>query len=408
MADTFKPINKKERLVILDVLRGFALVGILFANILSWSGIKFMLISDIQALGDFSTDVLLYNLLKYFVDTKFYTIFSILFGIGFSMQITKYKNAPGFIPLYRRRLVLLFVIGLMHAILWSGDILTLYALVGFILVMFRNMETKNFFKISMLLLLVPMVADVIYMFTFAADIESMPKIALKVYPDVYPTDVVSAFQSGELLTTLKMNLHNLVWRWFDFIPSGRPFKVLALFMLGYYFYKVNFFSDFAAKWKNFIFLFVIGMGFTVVSIEMGGSIAVFSKDWGNVLFKVLHEIGQFSLAISYMVLLNLLVKKFPNFFVWYLLKNYGRMSLTSYIGQTVIGIIVFYPIIAFGYFATLSLTDVYTIAILILIFQIAISILWLKYFAFGPIEYLWRCAIHKEWFRLLIKKDKKA
>jgi len=403
MADTFKPINKKERLVILDVLRGFALMGILFANILSWSGIKFMLISDIHALGDFSSDVLLYHLLKYFVDTKFYTIFSILFGIGFSMQITKYKDSPGFIPLYRRRLALLFVIGLIHACMWSGDILTLYALVGFVLVMFRNMETRNFLKIAILLLIVPMVADIIYMLTFASGIESMPKIALKVYHDIYPTEVVGAFQSGEFFPTLKMNLHNLAWRWFDFIPSGRPFKVLALFMLGFYFYKVNFFSDFATKWKNFIMLFVIGLAFTSISIEMGGSIAVFSKDWGNVLYKILHEIGQFGLAISYMVLLNLLVRRFPNFFAWYLLKNYGRMSLTSYIGQTVIGIIVFYPLVAFGYFARLSLTDVYLVALYVLAFQIIFSILWLKYFAFGPIEYLWRCAIYKKWFPILNK-----
>lgn len=403
MADNYKPTGKKERLVILDVLRGFALMGILFANILSWSGIKFMLISDIQALGDFSSDVFLYHLLKYFVDTKFYTIFSILFGIGFSMQITKYKDSPGFIPLYRRRLALLFVIGVMHAIMWSGDILTLYALMGFVLVLFRDLDTKTFLKIAIALLIVPMIADVIYMLTFAADIESLPKIALKVFPDKLPSEVVGAFQSGELIPTLKMNLHNLVWRWFDFIPSGRPFKVLALFMLGFYLYKINFFNDFASKWKNFLFLFIIGISFTTISINLGGSIAVFSKDWGNVLYKVLHEIGQFTLAISYMVFLNLLVKKFPNFFVWYLLKNYGRMSLTSYIGQTVIGIIVFYPLIAFGYFATLSLTDVYIIAVFILGFQIAFSIIWLRYFAFGPIEYLWRCAIHKKWFPLLIK-----
>jgi uncharacterized protein len=201
-----------------------------------------------------------------------------------------------------------------------------------------------------------------------------------------------------------MNLHNLTWRWFDFIPSGRPFKVLALFMLGFYLYKIDFFNDFATKWKNFLILFVIGISFTTISINYGGSIAVFSKDWGNVLYKILHEIGQFSLGISYMVLLNILVRSFPNFYGWYLLKNYGRMSLTSYIGQTALGIIIFYPLIAFGYFATLSLTDVYIIAIFILIFQISFSIVWLKFFAFGPIEYLWRCAINKKWYPLRIQK----
>lgn len=80
------------------------------------------------------------------------------------------------------------------------------------------------------------------------------------------------------------------------------------------------------------------------------------------------------------------------------------MSLTSYIGQTVIGIFIFYPMFAFGYFASLSLTNVYIISIFVLIFQIGFSIIWLKYFAFGPVEYLWRCAINKKWFPLRIKK----
>lgn len=405
MTDNYKPVAKKERLVVLDVLRGFALIGIAFANVLSWSGIKFMLISDIQDLGDFSTDVFLYKLLKYFVDTKFYTIFSLLFGIGFSMQITKYKDSPGFIPLYRRRLALLFIIGAIHATFWSGDILTLYALVGFILILFREMETKKFLFVGIGLLFIPMITDIVYMFTFAGSLEVLPKIALKVYPDMLPTEIVSSFQSGDFFTTTKTNLHNLVWRWLDFIPSGRPFKILALFLLGFYMYKINFFNEFATKWKNFIILFVIGITFTTISINLGGSIALFSRDWGNILYKVLHEIGQFSLGFSYMVLITILVKKFPNLFVWFLLKNYGRMSLTSYIGQTALGIFVFYPMIAFGYFASLSLTNVYLITILILIVQIVFSILWLKYFAFGPIEYLWRCAINKKWYPLLLKND---
>ena len=119
MSENLKPTGKKDRIVVLDVLRGFALVGILFANILSWSGIKFMPIDDIIALGDFKIDTLLYKLLKFFVDTKFYTIFSLLFGIGFSLQFSKNKNTPGFIPMYLRRLTILFFIGCIHA--FSGQ-----------------------------------------------------------------------------------------------------------------------------------------------------------------------------------------------------------------------------------------------------------------------------------------------
>ncbi|MCK5102169.1 MAG: hypothetical protein KAR17_05115, partial [Cyclobacteriaceae bacterium] len=80
-----QPTKAKERVVFLDVLRGFALVGILFANILSWSGIKFLPFQEIINLGNIEIDQELYQYLKFFIDTKFYTIFSLLFGVGFYM-----------------------------------------------------------------------------------------------------------------------------------------------------------------------------------------------------------------------------------------------------------------------------------------------------------------------------------
>ena len=137
---------------------------------------------------------------------------------------------------------------------------------------------------------------------------------------------------------------------------------------------------------------------------MNGSITKFSKDWYNVSFKLIHDIGQTTLAISYVSLLSILVNQFPKFILWDLLKNYGRMSMTSYIGHTVLGIIVFYPMIGWGYFGTLSLTNVFEIAALLLVIQVAFSTIWFKFFAFGPIEWAWKCLTYKKIFPLRIKK----
>src|SRR5210317_1575279 len=122
-----QPTRAKERVIFLDVLRGFALVGILFANILSWSGIKFIPFEDIIELGNAETDAEIYQYLKFFVDTKFYTLFSLLFGVGFYLQISKNRDNPSFPKLYLKRLSILLIIGLLHAMIWSGDILMLYA-----------------------------------------------------------------------------------------------------------------------------------------------------------------------------------------------------------------------------------------------------------------------------------------
>ena len=401
---TYKPTTAKDRIVVLDALRGFALVGIIFANILSWSGIKFLPIEEIKSFGDFNTDVTLYKYLHFFVDTKFYTIFSLLFGIGFSLQFKKADIIPGFIPMYIRRLTILLFIGAVHAVFWSGDILVLYALMGFVLITLRNLSLRQTLTLAIILLLIPIITDIIAMYTIAGDIQVLPKVALKVYPDMTPNEVVAGFQSGDFLTTLKTNWHNLYWRYYDFIPSGRPFKVLSLFLLGFYLFKSNWFIEKAPKFKTFILFAIIGLSFTQLSIYMNGSITKFSKDWYNVSFKLIHDIGQTTLAISYVSLLSILVNQFPKFILWDLLKNYGRMSMTSYIGHTVLGIIVFYPMIGWGYFGTLSLTNVFEIAALLLVIQVAFSTIWFKFFAFGPIEWAWKCLTYKKIFPLRIKK----
>lgn len=391
-----------NRIELLDVIRGFALVGILFANILSWSGIKFLPFDVIESFGNLEVDTKLYRILKFFVDTKFYTIFSLLFGIGFSLQISKNKDNPAFPPLYFRRLALLLLIGLVHALIWSGDILMLYALMGFVLLALRNVSQKSVLKLSVLFFIAPLFLDIIYMHTFARDLAELPKTALKVYPDMSPEEVVAGFQSMNFLTVLKTNFHNIIWRWYDFIPSGRPFKILGLFLLGSYLYSSGYFEEKVGKFKTWIVWMVLGFGFTALAITLKGGVSAYSKDWSNILYKLIHEIGQVTLALSYISLLAILLNKFPKFYLWDALKAYGRMSLTSYIGHTILGVIAFYPIIGFNYHGSLSLEHIFYIGAIILATQILFSLLWFKWFKFGPIEWAWRCLTYKKLFPIRI------
>ncbi len=399
-----QPTKAKDRVIFLDVLRGFALVGILFANILSWSGIKFIPFEDIIELGNAKVDQELYQYLKFFVDTKFYTLFSLLFGVGFYMQISRNKDNPDFPKLYMRRLSILLLIGVCHTLIWSGDILMLYALMGMVLLALRKIPVSKALMVGLSFYFFPILLDLIYMYTFVPDLPALSKYALKVYPDLSPEHVVTAFQSEKLSMVFKINFHNVIWRWYDFIPSGRPFKVLGLFFLGYYLYSVDFFTVHAKKWKYIASFLLVGLVFTGFSMILKGSNASFSKNWIDMADKLVHEIGQLSLSLSYVCILSRLVDSFPKFFAFNWLKNYGRMSLTSYIGHTVLGIIAFYPIIAWGYFGLLTLVQVYYLALLILAIQLLFSNIWFIYFHFGPIEWLWRCATFGKWFP--IKKIK--
>jgi len=393
-----QPTKAKERVIFLDVLRGFALVGILFANILSWSGIKFIPYEDIIELGNAEVDAELYQYLKFFVDTKFYTLFSLLFGVGFYLQIFKNADNPEFPKLYLKRLSILLIIGLCHTLVWSGDILMLYALMGMVLLAMRKIPVSKALFVGLSFYFFPILLDIIYMHTFVPDLPKIAKTALKVYPDISPEQVVTAFQSEKLSMVFKMNFHNVIWRWYDFIPSGRPFKVLGLFFLGYFLYSKDFFTIHAKKGKTIILFLTTGIVFTGLTMIMKGSVASFSHSWLDLLDKLIHEIGQLSLSLSYVCILSRLVDSFPNFFAFHWLKNYGRMSLTSYLGHTVLGIISFYPIIAWGYFGILTLEQVFYLAALLLAIQLVFSNLWFVYFSFGPVEWLWRCATFGKWF----------
>ncbi|MCT4588034.1 MAG: DUF418 domain-containing protein [Carboxylicivirga sp.] len=393
-----KPTQAKNRIIFLDVLRGFALIGILYANVLSWSGLKFLPFEDIRALGNIEVDTMLYRLLTFFVDTKFYTIFSLLFGIGFYIQFSRNGKKDGFDKTYLRRLGILLIIGIIHALSWSGDILTLYALMGVFLWSMRNVSSKTIFRTAIVLFIAPILLDIVYMFTFAQDIVKPVGNALKVYPDMEPVAIVEGFRSTNYIDVFKTNFHNLVWRWYDFIPSGRPFKVLGLFLLGFYLQSTGFITERSSKLKNLLPLLIIGFGFTAMAAIMKGSVSSFSKDWTNVLYKLIHEVGQITLGLSYIGLLALLVKKLPGFFLFKIMKNYGQQSMSSYLGHTYIGILIFYPFIGFGAFGELTLEQTFGVAGLILLFQFVFSTLWFRYFSFGPIEWLWRCATYAKWF----------
>ncbi|RKY55945.1 MAG: DUF418 domain-containing protein [Candidatus Neomarinimicrobiota bacterium] len=399
MVKNLAPVT--NRIELLDVIRGFALIGILFANILSWSGIKFLDFNTIISFGNIEDDRMLYDILKYFIDTKFYTIFSLLFGIGFSLQISRNKDNPAFPPLYARRLGLLILIGLSHALIWSGDILVLYALMGFIMLTIRNISQSMQLKMALLLFVTPLLLDIIYMYTFASEIPEITAVALKMYPDMSPEEVVTGFQSVNFITVFKMNFHNLIWRWYDFIPSGRPFKVLGLFLLGSYLYSSGYFTSTVKKFKTLIIWLILGFGLTYLSMTLKGGVSSYSKSWSDILYKLIHEVGQISLALSYISIIAILLHKFPKLFLWEGFKAYGRMSLTSYIGQSIIGIFVFYPIIGLEYYGKLSLESIYYFGLVILIGQIAFSMLWFRWFKFGPIEWVWRCATYKKIFPIL-------
>jgi uncharacterized protein len=155
------PVKASERHVILDALRGFALLGICLANFPEFSLYTFQKPEITEAMPTAEIDKVVRFLQYLFVDGKFYTIFSLLFGIGFSIIISNAvkKGTDGF-RIFYRRMIVLAAIGFLHLMfIWSGDILLLYALLGMLLPLFRHVSDRVLLGTSAVLLLLPILID---------------------------------------------------------------------------------------------------------------------------------------------------------------------------------------------------------------------------------------------------------
>src|ERR1051325_4206724 len=132
------PVSLQERIEIIDVLRGLAVCGILIGNLQWFSGYG-MMPTVLQRQTPLIDQVTRF-LVHFFVEGKFYSIFSFLFGFGFALQIERAAaRGDTKASLFKRRLFWLLVIGLLHAyLLWAGDILSIYAVMGFLLLLFRE------------------------------------------------------------------------------------------------------------------------------------------------------------------------------------------------------------------------------------------------------------------------------
>lgn len=400
MHEKLEPVLKKKRIEILDVIRGFAIFGIIIANIQSWSGYKFISFELLASLPYYDYNEMGKYIFMFFIDTKFYTLFSLLFGIGFYIQFHKFRDdqAP-FLKVYRRRLLFLILFGAIHAFFWSGDILLIYGAVGLVFIYFRNFSHHALLISSVFFYYIWLAYDIVFALYYP-DLMNFPTSAYKTYIDISPEALTAIFQEGSFYEVLKANWHNLYWRYIDLIPSGRVTKVLSIFILGFYLMSIDYFNVYAKSLKLFFIYLLTGFLLTYAANELGGSMSNFSHDIKNVGYKALAATGQVLLAMSYIHILAILDAKAFFKKIFHLFAYVGRMSFTNYLMHTIMGYLVFYPFFG-GLFGTMGILQITILAIVLYALQVVFSMLWLKYFSFGPLEWGWRCLTYKKVFPII-------
>lgn len=409
LTNGLSPIKSSERFVILDALRGFALLGIVIANFPEFSLYTFMSAEDTALLPFSAADRYVRYLLYFFIDGKFYTIFSLLFGIGFSIILENVaKRGGSAMRIFYRRMIVLAFIGALHLMfIWSGDILLLYALLGMLLPFFRKLSDRILLTVASVLLFVPIVIDFLCEATqtdLSAPVVQMQQMfcaRFGITDDNFAYWLRDASSYKEVFQFL---IQGALVRIQEFIDGNRYFKVLGLFIIGFIIGRQHLYARIEEKrmWLKKVFGAGILAG-VPVSVLYAYS-AMNSHPWGLAVHSLLYFFGVYPMAFAYISGICLLLLKNPDLTVFHRFVAPGRMALTNYIGQSVIGILLFYGI-GLGLGAGIGLGLVVLIAAGVWILQAIISRVWLHNCQFGILEWIWRMLTYDKVFRLTKKRN---
>lgn len=401
------PISLQERIEILDVLRGLAICGILIGNVQWFSGYG-MMPSALAQQGPLA-DRITHFLVHFFVEGKFYSIFSFLFGFGFALQIARaQERGDEKASLFKRRLFWLLVIGLLHAyLLWAGDILSVYAVMGFLLILFRRKTDRSLLKWALVMMVIPILTYILFYILFAAFV---PPEAIAGFDagqiNRWNESVKTVQQSGYLQIISGFNLQYIVGRYAGLILQMRLPKILAMFLLGFYAYRRGFFQD-LENHQPFIrrvlaYGLLLGLAGNAAFAALAKSEADFPPSPAGVAGVISYAFAVPALALGYIALVATVWQKALWRRLLAFLAPVGRMALTNYLLQTVICVLIFYGY-GFGQYGRVGAGTATLIALAIFLFQVLASALWLKFFSYGPAEWIWRQLTYRRRLNLRLK-----
>lgn len=388
-----------NRILIVDALRGFALLGIVLIH--SVEHFDFFYPPQINLLFSAEFDAKIMDLVFLLISGKAYSIFALMFGISFFIQMERNKQRGiDFSKRFLWRLTILFIFGFIHSLFYEGDILHIYALLGFPLIIFNKFSNKTLLITALLLFVqIPLFYHLVNSLIYQNYVykESLGSGLWEIGAKTYAT--------GNLIDVIKYNNWNgriAVWGWT--IYNGRILQLIGLFLVGLILGRRKFFNNLETNKgfliKSLIFGLIAAMllGF----ISTSGVAENLTETSKNIFGKVLQSYTNLvytGLIIIAFCLINL---KFKDATVFRLLSNFGRMSLSNYLFQSLIGVTLFYNF-GFGLYRYLGSTWSLIYGIIFVSLQIAISNFWFKHFHYGPFEWLWRAITYFD-FNLKFRK----
>lgn len=390
------PVMVGERVLSMDVVRGFALLGILISNMLFFSqplGIN-------GWRGDLwfsATDKLTDWISMIFIEGKFYPIFSMLFGMGVAMQMGRASSRGiDFKTVYLRRLYILMGFGVLHGILlWEGDVLLVYAICGLVLLMFRDRKPRTllFWSAGFILfpsLLILLIGTVLYLLSAHPEVQAFMTEAYAGDEELRG-EILRIFTTGSYMDVVFYRLGEMVFILIITLVYAPVY--LGLFLIGMWAGREGTLQDIQKYTQLFVRIFLICGGVGLMANLLGAwlqMIGIEESNYGLMLIGsgILSIFGPV-LSCAYIAGLVLLMHRWPLADFFALIASVGRMALTNYLAQSLIATTIFYGY-GFGLGGNVGRMGTIGIALLIFAGQILFSVCWLKFYRYGPMEWLWR------------------
>jgi uncharacterized protein len=390
-----QPVAEKERILSIDVLRGFALLGILPMNIQYFSMISAAYFNP-TAYGDLrGANFLVWLLSHVLADEKFMAIFSMLFGAGILLMTARIEQrGRSSAALHYRRMGWLALFGVAHSyLLWSGDILFTYGLCGMVVYLFRTMRPRTLLALGALTVGVGSASLIAYG-TWTGhwpqhEIKMAAEQVWKPTPLMVESEV-SAYR-GSWLQQMRYRVPDSIQMQTIYFVTFTFWRAAGLMLIGMALFKIG---VFAARRSAAFYWALIATGVLAgVPVILYGTYRDFVSGWdfryGFFYGAQFNYWASLPVSLGWVGAVMLASKSTALLPITRRLAAVGRMAFTNYIMQTVICTTIFYGH-GFGLFGEFDRVSQFGVVISIWILQLVISPIWLRHFLFGPLEWLWR------------------
>lgn len=419
----FQPVGEKGRISSVDILRGVAVLGILTINIVGL-GLPDPSYFDPTGYGGSSG----WNLRVFFINSIFFEgamrgIFAMLFGAGIILFIQIKEEAGAGLELaeiWYRRLILLIIFGVAHSYLlvWPGEILFSYGMIGLLLFPFRNSRPRNLILIATGILMVGMILNfgeantakrqqkkyfkALEMFNKG---DSVPHSTLmdyygwiERYAVMKPTEErlenrVRNMQGGYFSAVKEMAKDSYYFE-SEYHYRHNYIDILSMMLLGMALLKLKVFHA-KRSFRFYGLLVLIGYGIGI-PLNYWETTIYIESDFDLITYYDLlrsYDLGRVPVMLGHVGLVMLFCKSGFFKLLQHAMSAVGRMALSNYLLQTIIVNVFF---IGFSQYGRLQRYELYYIVLAVWVFQIILSSIWLKYFAFGPFEWLWRSLTYRK------------